>query len=184
MALRQRPCPIQQLLVFWFAQLIREGLKALVVVVIPDRQTHTFSPAANFCELGEKENQRTNHQANFLPPEKHIRARRKNRYALRLKELCQLNHFLVLDRTEQKGNLIPVLKLAGIAQLVKERQYFIMPVGSFSIVIASSQAHDCRGFWKLILTGKDFLGEAELALAIFPFNLIHPLVVEADNFWM
>lgn len=73
-ALGQRAGPIQQGLVFRLAQLVDEGLEALVVVVVPDVQMHAVGPRPHLGELREQENQRADHQADLLPLEKHVRA--------------------------------------------------------------------------------------------------------------
>jgi hypothetical protein len=74
-ALGQRARPIQQGLVFGFAQFRGESGEAKLVVVVPDRQRDAFGPRPHLGELREQEDQRADHQANFLALEVHVRAR-------------------------------------------------------------------------------------------------------------
>ncbi|MNE37698.1 hypothetical protein D3C80_1315610 [compost metagenome] len=71
-AFGQRARPVQHRLVLRLTQLVDEGLEALMVVEVPNGQRDAFGPRPYLGELREQENQRSDHQADFLALEEHI----------------------------------------------------------------------------------------------------------------
>ncbi len=180
-ALGQRARPVKQGLIFGLAQFVRERLEALVVVVVPDGQRDPFGPCPHLGELREEEDQRSDHQANFLALEEHVRAGREYGYALGFQKACQGDDLVVLHRAEQEGHLVPVRQLAGGLQAVEKGQYLSVPVGCVALVVTGGQSYRCGHVRKVVLTRHDLLGEAKDARAIVPSLLAHPLVIEADD---